>query len=121
MAVARFLREAMLQTHIQDSFALGGITHSMVELLKEGLVEKVIDVQDFELPSAVSLGENAELVEIDAHMYATPLRQGADFKLLDIEFLTALEIDTDFNVHVITGSDGVIRGASGGHSDTSAA
>ena len=35
--------------------------------------------------------------------------------------LSALEIDTDFNVNVITGSDGVIRGASGGHSDTSAA
>ena len=26
-------------------------------------------------------------------------------------------MDTDFNVNVITGSDGVIRGASGGHSD----
>lgn len=30
-------------------------------------------------------------------------------------------MDTDFNVNVITGSDGVIRGASGGHSDTSMA
>ena len=32
-----------------------------------------------------------------------------------------MEIDTDFNVNVMTGSDGVIRGASGGHSDTSMA
>jgi citrate lyase subunit alpha/citrate CoA-transferase len=29
-----------------------------------------------------------------------------------------MEIDTSFNVNVLTGSDGVIRGASGGHSDT---
>jgi citrate lyase subunit alpha/citrate CoA-transferase len=29
-----------------------------------------------------------------------------------------MEIDTRFNVNVITGSDGIIRGASGGHSDT---
>jgi citrate lyase subunit alpha/citrate CoA-transferase len=29
-------------------------------------------------------------------------------------------VDTDFNVNVITGSDGVIRGASGGHCDTAA-
>ena len=40
---------------------------------------------------------------------------------LDTAILSALEIDTDYNVNVITGSDGVIRGASGGHSDTSMA
>jgi len=35
--------------------------------------------------------------------------------------LSALEIDTEFNVNVLTGSDGVIRGASGGHCDTAVA
>ena len=39
---------------------------------------------------------------------------------LDFVLLSALEIDTDFNVNVISGSDGVIRAASGGHSDTAA-
>ena len=34
--------------------------------------------------------------------------------------LAALEIDTDFNVNVLTGSDGVLRGAPGGHPDTAA-
>lgn len=34
--------------------------------------------------------------------------------------LSALEIDTGFNVNVMTGSNGVLRGASGGHSDTAA-
>jgi citrate lyase subunit alpha/citrate CoA-transferase len=34
--------------------------------------------------------------------------------------LSALEIDTDFNINVLTGSDGVIRGAIGGHPDTAA-
>ena len=102
LAVARFLREAMLQQHIKASFALGGITNSMVELLKEGLVEKVIDVQDFDHPSAVSLGENADHYEIDANMYASPLSKGAVINQLDIAILSALEIDTDFNVNVIT-------------------
>ncbi len=100
----------MLQQNINASFALGGITNSMVELLKEGLVEKVIDVQDFDHPSAVSLGENADHYEIDANMYASPLSKGAVINQLDIAILSALEIDTDFNVNVITGSDGVIRG-----------
>ena len=40
---------------------------------------------------------------------------------MDTAILSALEVDTDFNINVITGSDGVIRGASGGHSDTSMA
>ena len=47
----------MIQDEIKASFALGGITNAMVELLEEGLVEKLIDVQDFDHPSAQSLGK----------------------------------------------------------------
>lgn len=54
-------------------------------------------------------------------MYASPLSKGAFINQLDTAILSALEVDTDFNINVITGSDGVIRGASGGHSDTSMA
>ncbi|EAC5359537.1 citrate lyase subunit alpha, partial [Listeria monocytogenes] len=121
LAVSRFLREAMIQDEIKASFALGGITNAMVELLEEGLVEKLIDVQDFDHPSAQSLGKNANHYEIDANMYASPLSKGAFINQLDTAILSALEVDTDFNINVITGSDGVIRGASGGHSDTSMA
>jgi citrate lyase subunit alpha/citrate CoA-transferase len=121
LAVSRFLKEAMLKDGITASFALGGITNAMVDLLEEGLVEKIIDVQDFDHPSAVSLGENADHYEIDANMYASPFSKGSVINQLDTAILSALEIDTNFNVNVITGSDGVIRGASGGHSDTSAA
>lgn len=121
LAVSRFLREAMLKDGIKASFALGGITNAMVELLEEGLVEKIIDVQDFDHSSAVSLGSNAGHYEIDADMYASPLSKGSVINQLDTAILSALEIDTDYNVNVMTGSDGVIRGASGGHSDTSMA
>lgn len=121
LAVSRFLKDAMVKDGITASFALGGITNAMVELLEEGLVEKIIDVQDFDHPSAVSLGNNENHYEIDATMYASPLSKGSVINQLDTAILSALEIDTNFNVNVITGSDGVIRGASGGHSDTSAA
>ena len=121
LAVTRFLEDSMIEDGIKASFALGGITNAMVELLEEGLVGKIIDVQDFDHPSAVSLGNNVNHYEIDANMYASPLSKGAVINQLDTAILSALEIDTDFNVNVITGSDGVIRGASGGHSDTSAA
>lgn len=121
LAVSRFLREAMIKDNIKASFALGGITNAMVELLQEGLVEKIIDVQDFDHPSAISLDKNVQHYEIDANMYASPLSKGSFINQLDTAILSALEIDTDFNVNVMTGSDGVIRGASGGHSDTSMA
>lgn len=121
LAVSRFLREAMIKDDIKASFALGGITNAMVELLEEGLVGKIIDVQDFDHPSAISLGKNAQHYEIDANMYASPLSKGSFINQLDTAILSALEIDTNFNVNVMTGSDGIIRGASGGHSDTSMA
>ncbi|WP_338371525.1 citrate lyase subunit alpha, partial [Enterococcus faecium] len=38
LAVTRFMREQMLKDGIKASFALGGITNAMVELLEEGLV-----------------------------------------------------------------------------------
>lgn len=121
LAVTRFMREAMIESDIKANFALGGITNAMVELLDEGLVNKIIDVQDFDHSSAISLGQSENHYEIDANFYASPLSKGSAINQLDVAILSALEIDTDFNVNVITGSDGVIRGASGGHSDTSAA
>ncbi|MTB63152.1 citrate lyase subunit alpha [Streptococcus uberis] len=118
LAVTRYLREQMIKDGIKASFALGGITNAMVELLQEGLVEKIMDVQDFDHPSAISLDQNSQHYEIDANMYASPLSKGSVINQLDTCVLSALEVDTDFNVNVMTGSDGVIRGASGGHCDT---
>lgn len=118
LAVTRYMREQMIKDGIKASFALGGITNAMVELLQEGLVEKIMDVQDFDHPSAISLDQNSQHYEIDANMYASPLSKGSVINQLDTCVLSALEVDTDFNVNVMTGSDGVIRGASGGHCDT---
>src|SRR5699024_9040828 len=55
LAVSRYLREDMIKENITASFALGGITNAMVELHEEGLVDKLIDVQDFDAPSGESL------------------------------------------------------------------
>jgi citrate lyase subunit alpha/citrate CoA-transferase len=120
LSVARFIREKMLEKSIKASFCLGGITSSFVELMEEGLVKKLIDVQSFDLVSAQSIGKNPDHYEVSASLYANPHNKGCAVNKIDIVILSALEIDTDFNVNVITGSDGVIRGASGGHCDTAA-
>jgi len=120
LAVARFIREKMIEKNIKASFALGGITGQFVDMLKDGLISKLYDTQSFDLTAAKSIGENPDHCEISASFYANPHNKGCVVNKLDIVLLSALEIDTDFNVNVITGSDGVIRGASGGHCDTAA-
>lgn len=120
LAVTRFLRDAMLKEDVKASFALGGITKPMVELHEEGLIEHLFDVQSFDLDAAVSIKENAKHHEIDASLYANPHNKGCMTNRLNVVILSALEIDTNFNVNVITGSDGKFMGASGGHCDTAA-
>lgn len=120
LAVTRYLKEHMKQNDIKASFALGGITGPMVELLEEGLVGCLYDVQSFDLTSTASIAKNANHFEISASQYANPSNKGCMASMLDFVILSALEIDTDFNVNVMTGSDGVIMGASGGHCDTAA-
>lgn len=120
LAVTRFLAEKMRETGITAGFLLGGITSNMVELLEEGLAKKVLDTQTFDRGAADSISRNEDHYEISASFYANPGNKGAAVNQLDVVMLSALEVDTDFNVNVMTGSDGVIRGASGGHSDTAA-
>jgi citrate lyase subunit alpha/citrate CoA-transferase len=118
LAVTRFLRERMKAKGITASFALGGITGSIVDLHEEGLVKKLLDVQGFDLKAADSLKNNRFHHQISAEYYASPRGDGAAVNQLDVVVLSALEADVDFNVNVLTGNDGVIRGAIGGHQDT---
>lgn len=120
LAVTRFLKEEMIKNNYTASFALGGITGPMVALYEEGLIKNLFDVQSFDLDAAQSLDRNINHHEIDASLYANPHNKGAMVNKLDFVILSALEIDTDFNVNVITGSDGRFMGASGGHCDTAA-
>lgn len=117
LAVTRYLRESMLKKSITASFALGGITKPTVDLLNEGLVDKILDVQDFDKGAADSMATTENQQEIDASWYADPNNKGAAVNQLDVCILSALEIDTKYNVNVMTGSDGVLRGAIGGHQD----
>ncbi|MBU5485224.1 citrate lyase subunit alpha [Clostridium sp. MSJ-11] len=120
LAVTRFVKDEAKKRNIKLSYALGGITKPMVDLLEEGLVDTLFDVQCFDLSAAESIGKNEKHVEISADFYANPFNKSAAVNKLDFVILSALEIDVDFNVNVISGSDGVIRAASGGHSDTAA-
>lgn len=120
LAANLFLEKYMDERGIKMGWAIGGICGPMVELLKKGKVGKVIDVQDFDLESVNSINQTPGHFEMSASQYANPANKGAFVNKLDFVVLAALEVDTDFNVNVLTGSDGILRGAPGGHPDTAA-
>lgn len=120
LAVVKYLRQSMIDQDIKASFAVGGITAHMVKLHEEGLIDKLIDVQSFDKVAAESLKNDPRHKEVSANEYASADEPGAATKYLDIVILSALEVDVNFNVNVLVGSDGIIRGAIGGHQDTAA-
>lgn len=120
LATAHFVRKMMKAANVTGSFALGGITGYLVSMLEEGLFRNLIDVQGFDLEAIRSIRDNPRHLEAGAGMYASPFNAGCAVNKLDVVILGATEIDTAFNVNVVTGSDGKIMGGSGGHSDAAA-
>lgn len=120
LAVARFIRERMLEHSIIGGFGIGGITGAFTRMLQEGLFQTLYDVQDFDLTAIESLRTNPNHLEMSASYYANPYNCGPIVNDLDIVILSATEVDVDFNVNVLTDSNGKLIGALGGHPDTAA-
>lgn len=120
IAVTQFLGEKMKEQDIKASFALGGITGAFVKLHEEGYINTLVDTQSLDLEGCRSLRENKNHIEVDTSFYANPHNGGSIVNKLDVVILSALEIDVNFNVNTLTGVNGEIRGAVGGHQDTAA-
>ena len=120
LAVNGMLKPYMQQKGIRMGFAIGGIMQAMCDLMDEGFVRKIVDAQVFDAAAIEHIKTNPNHVEISTSEYANPMNKGAYVNKLDFVILGALEVDVDFNVNVVTGSDGVVRGAPGGHPDTAA-
>ena len=118
LAVAAQLREVMRERGVQGSFAAGGVTGSLCDMLDEGLFRAILDVQCFDLQAVDSYRRDPRHMAMSASLYANPHNCGAVAHQLDVMILGAAEVDLDFNVNVTTGSSGHILGGSGGHADT---
>jgi citrate lyase subunit alpha/citrate CoA-transferase len=119
LAVTQFLGQKMREKGIKGSFGMGGSTESLVRLLEEGLFQRILDVQAFDVEAVKSLKRNPNHIEIGASQYANIHSSGAAVNLLDTVVLGATEVDINFNVNVVTESDGRILHGIGGHQDTS--
>jgi len=117
LATAMYVKEKMINKKISGSFGLGGITEFFVNMLQIGLFKTLIDVQCFDIAAVKSLRENPNHIEVSSSFYANPSAKSCTVDKLDVVVLGAMEIDTSFNVNVLTNSNGIIMGGSGGHSD----
>lgn len=118
LATCSYIKEIMKRKGISASFATGGITGYYVEMMKEGLLDSIYDVQCFDLEAVKSYKENPNHHGMSASFYANPYDENCIVNKLDFVILGATEIDLDFNVNVTTDSHGNIIGGSGGHADT---
>ena len=66
LAVAQAVSERMVGEGIQGSFASGGITGMLVDMLQAGLFQNLLDVQCFDRAAVDSIKQDPRHIEISA-------------------------------------------------------
>ena len=117
IACTNFLAEHMENAGIKASYALGGIPAAIIEMYKKDLVRVVACSQSFDAVAAKAIVEYPGVIEIDNAVYSNMYGKGCMLDRLNFGVLGALEIDTDFNINILTGSSGEMMGGLGGGPD----
>lgn len=120
IAITKCLAEKMKERGVKASFALGGIPAAIIDMYDEGLVRVVECSQSFDAVAARAIADRPGVVEIDNADYANAYSKGGFLNREDFGVLGALEVDTDFNVNILTGSSGEMMGGLGGGPDVAA-
>lgn len=120
LAFTKFLGELLEKKDLIASWAMGGTTSHLVDILKKKRVKKILTGQTFDLASINSLQEDRNHQPMGIRQYANIFGKGCAVNNLDMVVLGATEIDTDFNVNTVTYSNGQIAQPIGGHQDTAA-
>lgn len=117
IATTKYLADRMREKEVKASFALGGIPAEIIGMYDEGLVRVVECSQSFDAVSAGAISDRPGVLEIDNADYANAYSKGGFLNREDFGVLGALEVDTDFNVNILTGSSGEMMGGLGGGPD----
>lgn len=118
LAAVPFIGDRMEEMGFMGSFLSGGITGAHVALLERQLFQAIYDVQCFDLTAVQSSIHRSNHHMMSARDYASPLNPEARVNELSVVLLGAVEVDTSFNVNLVTGADGRVLGGPGGHPDT---
>lgn len=117
IAITKYLAQRMEERSVKASFALGGIPAAIIDMYDEGLVRVVACSQSFDSVAARAIADRPGVIEIDNADYANAYSKGGYLNREDFGVLGALEVDTDFNVNILTGSSGEMMGGLGGGPD----
>ena len=117
IACTNFLSERMAEAGITASFALGGIPAAIIDMYTKEQVRVVACSQSFDAVAARAIAECPGVIEIDNAVYSNMYAKGCMLDKLNFGVLGALEVDTDFNINILTGSSGEMMGGLGGGPD----
>ena len=114
LGFAIFLREMMKEAGVKARFIRGGSTKYLVEMLEEGLTDYILDGQTFDLDGVRSMRDNPKHIDTSPFTSYNFHGKGCFASMLDATVLGVTEVDVDFNVNVVTHSDGRLLHGIGG-------
>ena len=117
LAFVKYLGDYLRKNKKFASFARGGSTKYLVDMLDEGLVKYILDGQSFDLAGVKSLRENANHISTNPFVSYNYHTKGCFAPKVKTAVLGATEVDLDFNVNVNTHSDGWLLHGIGGFTD----
>ena len=114
LAFVGFLREMMKEAGVKARFVRGGSTAYLVDLLREGLTDYILDGQTFDLTGVESIASDPKHVATSPFTSYNYHGKGNFASMVDAVVLGATEVDLDFNANVVTHSDGMLLHGIGG-------
>lgn len=114
LSIGVYFAEMLKAKGMKARFARGGSNKYLVEMLREGLVEYILDGQTFDLEGVKSMRENPRHVNTSPFTSYNYHGKGNFASMLDVVILGATEVDVNFNANVVTHSDGVLLHGIGG-------
>jgi len=114
LAFVEYLRGLMKQAGVRARFVRGGSTQYLVDLLKDGLTDYILDGQTFDLAGVQSIASDPRHVASSPFTSYNFHGKGNFASLVDATVLGATEVDVRFNANVVTHSDGMLLHGIGG-------
>ncbi len=117
LALTKKIGDLYYAKGMKTSYANGGTTRFLVEMLNNGTLETLSTGQAFDLSAIESLLNDKNHFEIVVDQYSNIHSGATTTEPENAAFLGATEVDIDFNVNVNTHSDGYLLHGIGGHQD----
>lgn len=117
LALTKRIGDHFQKKGLKASYANGGTTRFLVDMLKNGTLETLGTGQAFDVSAVESLLNDKNHFELTVDQYSNIHSGATTTEPEQAAFLGATEVDIDFNVNVNTHSDGYLLHGIGGHQD----